>query len=151
MQFDIDQFYPFTPNELLQKAINHTSTFVRTNIEEINVIRHSRKSLLFNSNYIWIKKDENPNFDVTIGSYNGAEICKLVDLYILHVLGEKKIKDKIGLYCDDGLTCFRIKIEKQKKEHNMVQPSYSANVTTKISNNFLQILNKHFPKSHKFH
>ena len=123
MQFDIDQFYPSIPNELLQKAINHTSTFVKMNIEEINVIRHSRKSLLFNSNHIWIKKDENPNFDATMGSYDWAEICKLVDLYILQVLGEKKIKDKIGLYCDDGLTCFRIKIEKQKKEHNMVQPS----------------------------
>ena len=58
-----------------------------------------------------------------MGSYEWAEICKLVDLYILQVLGEKKIKDKIGLYRDHCLTFFRIKIEKQKKEHNMIQPS----------------------------
>ena len=41
-----------------------------------------------------------------MGSYDGAEICELVGLYILHVLGEKYGKDKIGLYLDDSLACF---------------------------------------------
>ena len=67
---------------------------------------HLRKSLLFDSNNIWIKKGGNHNFDVMMGSYDGAEICKLVDLYILHVSGEKKGEDKIGLYHDDHLACF---------------------------------------------
>ena len=49
------------------------------------------------------KKDSDPNFNVTMGSYDGAEICQLVGLYILHVLREKYGKDKIGLYRDDGL------------------------------------------------
>ena len=52
MQFDIEEFYPSISKELLQKTINHVSTFVRTNNEEINVIMHSRKSLLFDSNNI---------------------------------------------------------------------------------------------------
>ena len=30
-------------------------------------------------------------------------------------------------------------------------PPYIANVTTKTGNKFLQILDKHFPKSHNFH
>ena len=51
------------------------------------------------------KKDGDFYFDVTMGSYDGAEICELVGLYILHVLGEKCVKDKIGLYRDDGLAC----------------------------------------------
>ena len=106
MQSDIEEFHPSISTELLQKAINHASTFVKINNEEINVIMHSRKSLLFDSNNIWIKKDGDPNFDVTMGSYYEAEICELVGLYILHVLGEKYGKDKIGLYCDDGLACF---------------------------------------------
>ena len=89
MQFDIEEFYPPISKELLQKAINHATTFVRINNEEINVIIHSRKSLLLDSNNIWIKKDGDPNFDVTMGSYDGPEICKLVSLYILHVLGKK--------------------------------------------------------------
>ena len=39
-------------------------------------------------------------------SYNGPEIWEPVCLYILHILGEKFRKDKIGLYGDDELACF---------------------------------------------
>ena len=95
MQFDIEGFYRSISKELLKKAINYASTFVRINNEEINVIMHSRKFLLFDSNNIWIKKDGNPDFDVSMGSYDGAEIWELVGLYILHVLGENYGKDKI--------------------------------------------------------
>ena len=42
-----------------------------------------------------------------MGSYDGAEICELVGLYILHKLGEKYGKERIGLYRDDGLACFK--------------------------------------------
>ena len=38
--------------------------------------------------------------------YEGAEICELVGLYILHILGEKYRKDEVGLYHDDSLTYF---------------------------------------------
>ena len=41
---------------------------------------HSRKSLLFSNNDIWVKKD-NLNLDVTMGSFNGTEVCELVGLY----------------------------------------------------------------------
>ena len=41
-----------------------------------------------------------------MGSYDGTEICELVYLYILHILGEKYGKDKIGLFSNDGLQCF---------------------------------------------
>ena len=67
---------------------------------------HSRKSLLFNSNTIWIKKDDNPNFDTSMGSYDGAGMYKLLGLYILHVLVEKYRKDETVFYRDDGLACF---------------------------------------------
>ena len=41
----------------------------------------------------------------------------------------------------------------RNRKRNIIwfNPTYSANVTTKIGNNFLQILDKHLPKSHKFH
>ena len=41
-----------------------------------------------------------------VRSFDGAELCQLVDLYILHIFGEKYGKHRIGLYCDDGLACF---------------------------------------------
>ena len=59
---------------------------------------HSRKSLLFDSNNIWIKKGGAPNFDASMGCYDGPEICELLGLRILQVLGEKYGINKIGLY-----------------------------------------------------
>ena len=41
-----------------------------------------------------------------MGSFDGAELCELLGLYILHILGEKYGKHRIGLYHDDGLACF---------------------------------------------
>ena len=67
---------------------------------------HSRKFLLFNNTDIWIKKNGDPDFDVTMGSFDGAELCELVGLYILHILRAKYGKHGIGLYRDDGLACF---------------------------------------------
>ena len=51
-------------------------------------------------------KKDNPEFDVTIGSYDGAELCELVGLYLLDLLTEEFGKQNIGLYRDDSLSCF---------------------------------------------
>ena len=46
------------------------------------------------------------NFDVTMLSYDGAEVCELIGLYILNRLSEKYDKESTGLYHDDGLAVF---------------------------------------------
>ena len=68
---------------------------------------HSRKSLLFDKGKPWRKKDSNCLFDVTMGSFDGAEICELVGLYILSILSKDYGKDGLGLYRDDGLAVFK--------------------------------------------
>ena len=67
---------------------------------------HARKSLLFTSDSIWVKKGNDSSFDVTMGSFDGAEICELVGLYVLNILSRKFGAENIGLYRDDGLACF---------------------------------------------
>ena len=67
------------------------------------MISEVRKSLLFDNSAVWTKKDWNPLFDVTMGSFDGTEACELVGLYVLN-----KIKPLLGtsnrrLYRDDGL------------------------------------------------
>ena len=47
------------------------------------------------------------NFDVTMGSYDGAEVCELVGLHILSQLSNIVNKPDIGLYRDDGLMVLR--------------------------------------------
>ena len=42
-----------------------------------------------------------------MGSNDGGETCKLVGLFLLYSIGEKLNKDNMGLYRDDGLTCFK--------------------------------------------
>jgi len=48
----------------------------------------------------WTKRGNN-NFDVTMSSFDGAETCELVGLYLLSQLNELDIN--LGLYRDDGL------------------------------------------------
>ena len=67
---------------------------------------HSRKSLYFDQGTAWIKKNDDGLFDVTMGSYDGAEVCELVGLLILDQLGNQYGKKNVGLYRDDGLAAF---------------------------------------------
>jgi hypothetical protein len=46
---------------------------------DISIIKHARKSLLFGNGKLWGKKDGSKRlFDVTMGSFDGVEICELV-------------------------------------------------------------------------
>ena len=55
-----------------------------------------------------------------MGSFDGAEICELVGLYILGSLSQTLIKNNLGLYHDDGLIILRGKngheLDKTRKE-----------------------------------
>ena len=63
------------------------------------------RSLLFDQDNAWIKKD-NPELDVAVGSYEGAEFCELVGLCLLHLLTKEFGKQNIGLYRADILSYF---------------------------------------------
>ena len=97
------QFYPSISEDLLKKALDWAKTFTDISDDHLSIIQHVRKSLLFNDNKTWVKNDNDSLFDVTMGSYDGAEICELVGLFILNQLSEQFGKDNVGLYRDDGL------------------------------------------------
>ena len=66
----------------------------------------ARKSLLFSGNEEWIRSKNDGRtevFDVTMGSYDGAEVCELVGLYLLNQIKSRIDDVDIGLYRDDGL------------------------------------------------
>jgi len=67
---------------------------------------HSCKSLLFSNSDAWIKNSDDL-FDVTMGSFDGAEVCELVGLYLLDKLSLLTGKGSTGLYRDDGLSAIR--------------------------------------------
>ena len=105
IQFDIEEFYPSITKHLLLKAIEHAKLYTSITQQELDIILHVRKSLLFSKNKPWEKTINESLFDITMGSYDGAEICKLVGLYILSILGKVYEIQNIGLYRDDGLAC----------------------------------------------
>ena len=99
-------FYPSITNELLAKSINYTKSITTIEEEVITTIFHTRKSLLSDKTSIWVEKD-NPDFDVTMGSCDGVEVRELVALCFLNLLTNEFGKNNIGLYRDDGLSCFQ--------------------------------------------
>ena len=105
--FDIHEFYPSITEDLLKQAILFGQNSVSIPPKSINVIFHSRKSLLYHNNDPWVKKDTSVEFDVTMGSYDGAEVCVIVGLFMLDMLSKSFEKNSIGLYRDDGLSIFR--------------------------------------------
>ena len=46
-------------------------------------------------------------FDVSMGTYDGAEVCELIGIFLLNLLGRKYDTRNIGLYKDDGLSIFK--------------------------------------------
>ena len=56
----------------------------------------------------WNKRDSHL-FDVSMGVYDGAEVCELVGNYLLYELSKLNEKKDIGFYRDDGLAVFKNK------------------------------------------
>ena len=53
-----------------------------------------------------MKKTGDPDFDVAIGIFDGAELCEPVGLFILNTLIRNYGLNTSGFYRDDGLCCF---------------------------------------------
>ena len=70
---------------------------------------------MFYENEAWKKKDTDTTFDVTMGSYDGAELCELIGIYIQSLITNILSKDNTGLYRDNGLFILR-KINKQQTD-----------------------------------
>ena len=98
---DIDSFYPSISEELLNKAITWASTLVDVSEEEKNLFVHTKQSLLWDGKEVWVKKG-NSLFDVTMGSFDGAETCDTIGLLLLSELSHLPIN--AGLYRDDLLS-----------------------------------------------
>lgn len=130
---------PSISEELLTSAIHFAKKPTKITDTYINIIMHCRKSILLHNGSPWVKKDNDDVFDVTMGSFDGAEVCELVGLFILNDLANKYGTNKIGLYRDDGIAIFknttRPQSERTRKE-----------ITRCFKGHGLKILNSKQPK-----
>ena len=105
---EIVNFYPSISENLLDQALSWASSLADISHEDISIIKHARKSLQpFTNEKPWINNSS--LFDVTMGSYDGAEICELVGLFILNPPGISFGKENIGLFRDNGLAIIKNK------------------------------------------
>ena len=98
--FDVCEFYPNISEALLKKAIAYAKNYEKITAEETKIIFQTKKAFLFKDGKPWTKKG-NKSFDVSMGSWDGAEVCELVGLYLLSLLSDLQLT--LGLYRDDGL------------------------------------------------
>ena len=87
----------------MNETIQFTRNYHNINDDLINTITNSRNAFLFYYGDPWVKNDTLQHFDVTEGSFNGAEICELVGLYLLIQLKDIIANESVGVYRDDGL------------------------------------------------
>ena len=144
--FDVVEFYPSISIELLSEALQFASEYDTITDNERHIILQAKSSLLYSYGEPWGKKTSSNLFDVTMGSYDGAESCELVGAYLLY-----KIKEKFGgicdfgLYRDDGLGISRAsprQTELIKKDLCGIFSSYGLKITIEANKkvvNFLDV------------
>ena len=123
---------------------------------EIETIKNSRLSILHHDNKVWRKK--NGLFDITMGSYDGAQVTDLVGLYILYLLKKEIPEIDFGLYRDYGLGIHRripaTKLNMIKKKIKAIFERLGLKITmeTNLTNvNFLDVtFNLHNESYHPF-
>ena len=129
--FDIKDFYPSISKGLLNDALTFVETIINIDDHDKKIIYHSRKSLLFNQEQTWMKKWSDL-FDVLMGAYDDAEVCELIGIFLLNLLGWQYDAKNIGLYRDDGLSisknCSGLQMEKIKKHLQKVFKSNGLDV-----------------------
>ena len=100
---------------------------------DISIIIHSRKTLLFKDDEAWVKQNEDENFDVPMHCFDKAQVCKLIRIFLLQQLNDIISKKNLGLYRDDGLEIFEnmpgLEIERKKKDLVKVFKDNGLNIT----------------------
>ena len=92
---------------ILQQTLKFAKQHTNTDKNDLRLINHCHKSLLFSDNKAWKKKSADSWLDVTMGGFDGAEICELVGPYIQSWLEKILPKSNFGLYREDGLDLSR--------------------------------------------
>ena len=99
MKFYVVDIYPSISDSILE-SITNRQKYTVINQESLSIIMHSRKSLHFCDGNVCIKKG-NHMFDVTTGSFDGAEVCQLVGLLMLYKMMHLFCCNCVGLYRDN--------------------------------------------------
>lgn len=75
ISFNVVEFYSSISETPLEHARDFVTNYVNISDDYHYIILEAKLSLLFNNRNPWQKTNTNTLFNVTMGSYNGAETC----------------------------------------------------------------------------
>ena len=97
----------------------------------------SRQTLLFYDKQPWLKKTGTENFDLPMCCYDGAEVCELVECYILNQLSTVMINELFELCRNDGLGIMKKmsgpEIKRKRKQIIKMFKDCGLNITIKTN------------------
>ena len=149
LKFDVESFYSSISKDLLSKALQFACKHTFLSKEDQDTITHSCSSFLFCEGSPWSKKNTHGDlFDVTMGSYSGAEICELIGLFLLDKVTSSGLlpKSAIGIYRDDGICVLKgsgPQVDKSRKKLVSIFKSEGLSITTEsgiTKTDFLDVL-----------
>ena len=106
----------------------------------------ARKSFLIFDGSYWSKK-QSQEFDVPMGSFDGAEICDIVGLFLLSELEKLNINIELGCYKDDGLAISKLtkkQTEALKKKMCATFRKFGWEITIEANKKSVQFLDVEF-------
>lgn len=90
------------------KADSFLKGFTDISDSDISIIMHVEKTVLFNKDLTWVKQsDSKGSFNVVMRAYDSANVCDLIRLYILDILGKRFPSVLFGLCRYDALVISR--------------------------------------------
>ena len=98
MKADIKAFYPNISEKLFLDAREWAKQYIEITEDEIELMLNTHLSFLTYNGKVWIKK-EGLGFDTTMGSFDGAESCEIIGLFLLSKI--KEVVKEAGIYRDD--------------------------------------------------
>ena len=144
--FDVVNYYPSITLELLLEALKLAKQFVDISNDEIDIIKETKKSLLYMNKEFWTKKGDQ-NFDVAQGAFDSAEVCDIVGLFLLSELEKQKLNANTGKFRDDGLgvsSATPRQIDQIKKKICEVYKKHGLSITVDANKKVVQFLDVEF-------
>ena len=103
---------------------------------------------MFCQDSTWVKKENDEDFDIPMECYGGAEICKLVGIYIQNKLCKLMNKKDFGLWKDDGQGILRNTSgpEADQKRKNIIKifKECGLSITCEINKKIVDFLDVRF-------
>ena len=134
-QFDIVNFYPSISEKLFTELLVFARKYIDISKDEEDILRNARKQILYWNGQTWTKSNGS-DFDVSMGSLDGAEFCELAGLFALFQLSSKLPDEDAGLYRDDGLgvtSKYGPGIAKIEKILHSIFKSMGLKITTNVN------------------